>query len=142
MLLVPAGRLILASLRCAGRYALLCLHVPACSLLPYVAFHQVVCVLRCLLMEMNFACLSSEAHSLLIDRWRVQGIISASVRSSEEHAAGVEVDRMFAMELNMRLARSRQTLDYAYVQRQLHSGLSMGRMTLWDALELLREAPR
>jgi hypothetical protein len=71
----------------------------------------------------------------------LQDLINAGGRMSEEHAAGADVDRTFAMELNVRLARSRQTLDYAHLQRTVRSGLSVGSMSVWDALELLREAP-
>ena len=53
-----------------------------------------------------------------------------------------DVGRAFEAELNLRLARSRQTLDYAHIQRTRYSRLALGRMTCWDALELARESPR
>ena len=47
----------------------------------------------------------------------------------------------FERELNMRMARARQTMDFAAVQRARFSQLSIARMSFWEALDLLDELP-
>ena len=47
----------------------------------------------------------------------------------------------FDCELRMRVARARQTMDFAAAQRARFSQLSVGRLTIWQALALLDELP-
>jgi lysozyme family protein len=71
----------------------------------------------------------------------------ASVDGGIEYAAAAAAERLeadleFDRELAMRVARARQTTDYAAVQRGRFSQLRIAKMTIWDALELLDEVSR
>ena len=53
-----------------------------------------------------------------------------------------EAELDFDRELSMRVARARQTLDFAAKQRCRFAQLSHGRMTVWRALATLDELPQ
>jgi hypothetical protein len=64
-----------------------------------------------------------------------------SVSRSTSVAKLVSVSE-FERDLNVRVARARQTMDYASTQRCHFSSLQIASLSIWEALDLLAELPR
>lgn len=57
-------------------------------------------------------------------------------------AAKLISDSEFEKDLNVRVARARQTMDYASSQRCHFSQLAIASLSIWEALDMLTELPR
>lgn len=67
--------------------------------------------------------------------------MQARASVSKERGAHGREEVAFDVELDMRIARAHQTMDYAASQRARFATLSIASLTIWQALELLEAVP-